>query len=55
MAKKEVREKNILEKIFDYTLEDIMGQRFGSYASRDIHIKPRLQTKPATAQDARFA
>ena len=32
MAKKEVREKNILEKIFDYTLEDIMGQRFGSYA-----------------------
>ena len=23
---------NIIEKIFDYTLEDIMGERFGSYS-----------------------
>ena len=24
--------KNLVEKIFDYTLEDIMGERFGSYS-----------------------
>ena len=30
MAKKEVQE--VVEKIFDYTLEDIMGERFGSYS-----------------------
>lgn len=24
--------KNLIEKIFDYTLEDIMGERFGSYS-----------------------
>ena len=29
-AKKETEE--VLEKIFDYTLEDIMGERFGSYS-----------------------
>lgn len=31
MAKKAETEK-IIEKIFDYTLEDIMGERFGSYS-----------------------
>ena len=30
MAKK--KEEQILEKIFDYTLEDIMGERFASYS-----------------------
>lgn len=30
MAKKGVQE--VIEKIFDYTLEDIMGERFGSYS-----------------------
>ncbi len=28
MAKR-VEEKTIIEKIYDYTLEDIMGDRFG--------------------------
>jgi len=32
MAKKNVNAEEILEKIFDYTLEDIMGERFGSYS-----------------------
>ena len=32
MAKKKVETKEVLEKIFDYTLEDIMGERFGSYS-----------------------
>lgn len=31
MAKK-TETKEIIEKIFDYTLEDIMGERFGSYS-----------------------
>lgn len=31
MAKKK-EEKSVVEKIFDYTLEDIMGERFGSYS-----------------------
>ena len=34
MAKKE--EKTIIEKIFDYTLEDIMGDRFGRYSKSII-------------------
>ena len=32
MPKKKVETKEIIEKIFDYTLEDIMGERFGSYS-----------------------
>ena len=33
MPKKDNSEtKEIIEKIFDYTLEDIMGERFGSYS-----------------------
>ena len=35
MAKKHVEEETILGKIYDYTLEDIMGDRFGQYA-KDI-------------------
>ncbi|MBE6148048.1 MAG: DNA topoisomerase IV subunit A [Firmicutes bacterium] len=35
MAKK-IEEKNIIEKIYDYTLEDIMGERFGRYAKSII-------------------
>lgn len=35
MAKK-VEEKNIVEKIYDYTLEDIIGDRFGRYAKSII-------------------
>ncbi|HAB67641.1 MAG TPA: DNA topoisomerase IV subunit A [Firmicutes bacterium] len=35
MAKKE-KEKNIIEKIYDYTLEDIMGDRFGRYSKSII-------------------
>lgn len=31
MAKKKI-EENIVEKIYDYTLEEIMGDRFGRYA-----------------------
>lgn len=34
MAKKE--EKTIIEKIYDYTLEDIMGERFGRYSKSII-------------------
>ena len=32
MPKKKVEVEEIIEKIFDYTLEDIMGERFGSYS-----------------------
>ncbi len=32
MAKKKAETEEVLEKIFDYTLEDIMGERFGSYS-----------------------
>lgn len=35
MAKKHTEEETILGKIYDYTLEDIMGDRFGQYA-KDI-------------------
>ena len=35
MAKK-VEEKTIVEKIYDYTLEDIMGDRFGRYSKSII-------------------
>lgn len=35
MAKKETK-TNIVEKIYDYTLEDIMGDRFGRYAKSII-------------------
>ena len=30
MPKKKNETEEVLEKIFDYTLEDIMGERFGS-------------------------
>lgn len=32
MARKKIETTEVLEKIFDYTLEDIMGERFGSYS-----------------------
>ena len=32
MPKKKTETEEIIEKIFDYTLEDIMGERFGSYS-----------------------
>ena len=32
MPKKKTETEKIIEKIFDYTLEDIMGERFGSYS-----------------------
>lgn len=32
MARKKSEIEEIIEKIFDYTLEDIMGERFGSYS-----------------------
>ena len=32
MARKKTETEEVLEKIFDYTLEDIMGERFGSYS-----------------------
>lgn len=32
MPKKKAETKEVIEKIFDYTLEDIMGERFGSYS-----------------------
>ena len=35
MAKKKIKE-NIVEKIYDYTLEEIMGDRFGRYAKSII-------------------
>ena len=36
MARKKIEEKPIIEKIYDYTLEDIMGDRFGRYAKSII-------------------
>ncbi len=36
MAKKKQEEKTIIEKIYDYTLEDIMGDRFGRYSKSII-------------------
>lgn len=36
MAKKKEENKNIIEKIYDYTLEDIMGDRFGRYSKSII-------------------
>ena len=36
MAKRKTEEKTIVEKIYDYTLEDIMGERFGRYAKSII-------------------
>ncbi len=32
MPKKKTDTEVVIEKIFDYTLEDIMGERFGSYS-----------------------
>ena len=32
MPKKKTETERVIEKIFDYTLEDIMGERFGSYS-----------------------
>ena len=32
MPKKKMEVEEVIEKIFDYTLEDIMGERFGSYS-----------------------
>lgn len=32
MARKKTETEEVIEKIFDYTLEDIMGERFGSYS-----------------------
>ncbi len=32
MPKKKTDTEKVIEKIFDYTLEDIMGERFGSYS-----------------------
>ena len=32
MSRKKTETEEIIEKIFDYTLEDIMGERFGSYS-----------------------
>ena len=32
MSKKKTETEEVIEKIFDYTLEDIMGERFGSYS-----------------------
>ena len=32
MPKKQMQTEEIIERIFDYTLEDIMGERFGSYS-----------------------
>lgn len=32
MTKKKTETEEVIEKIFDYTLEDIMGERFGSYS-----------------------
>ena len=36
MARKVKEEKTIVEKIYDYTLEDIMGDRFGRYSKSII-------------------
>ena len=32
MSKKKTETEEVIEKIFDYTLEDLMGERFGSYS-----------------------
>lgn len=32
MPKKKTETEEVIEKIFDYTLEDLMGERFGSYS-----------------------
>ena len=32
MASKKTETEEVIEKIFDYTLEDLMGERFGSYS-----------------------
>ena len=32
MPKKKTETQEVIEKIFEYTLEDIMGERFGSYS-----------------------
>ena len=32
MPKKKTETDEVIEKIFDYTLEDLMGERFGSYS-----------------------
>lgn len=32
MPRKKTKTEEVIEKIFDYTLEDIMGERFGSYS-----------------------
>ena len=32
MPKKKTQTEEVIEKIFDYTLEDLMGERFGSYS-----------------------
>ena len=32
MPRKKTETEEVIEKIFDYTLEDIMGERFGSYS-----------------------
>ena len=32
MTKKKTETEEVIEKIYDYTLEDIMGERFGSYS-----------------------
>ena len=36
MARRKQEEQSIIEKIYDYTLEDIMGDRFGRYAKSII-------------------
>ena len=36
MARRKEEEQTIIEKIYDYTLEDIMGDRFGRYAKSII-------------------
>lgn len=36
MARKKETEKTIIEKIYDYTLEDIMGDKFGRYSKSII-------------------
>lgn len=32
MAKKKTETEEVIERIYDYTLEDLMGERFGSYS-----------------------
>ena len=38
MPKKKLDTQEVIEKIFDYTLEDLMGERFGSYSKYIIQI-----------------